>query len=111
MRETKSITEIIKRKFMVLVVYAEAYRALITFFLEIIIECGEELPGELGVGRMVCVCEEWYPRIRTHEVEISSQPSGGEKLIIGPTCGQHLLADTWSYFTLSWACKLEPSLR
>ena len=87
MRETEGIAEILKRNFMVLMIYAENHHALLTFLLEIIIECGEELLGELGVGRMVCVCKEWYPRIRTHEVEISSQPSRGEKLIIGPTCG------------------------
>ena len=52
----------------------EPHRALITSFLEVILEGGEELPGELGEGRMVCIREEWYPRICTHEVEISSQP-------------------------------------
>ena len=74
MREIESITKVIKRKFLVLVVYGEAYRALITSFLEVFLEGGEELPGELGEGRMVCICEEWYPCICTHEVEISSQP-------------------------------------
>ena len=53
MRETEGIAEFIKRNFMVLMIYAETHHALVTFFLEIIIECGEELPGELGIGRMV----------------------------------------------------------
>ncbi len=70
-------------------VYAETHRALLTFLLEVIVERGEELPGELGIGRVVCVCEELNPRIRTHEVKISSQPGRGEKLIIGLACGQH----------------------
>ena len=89
MRETESITEFLKRNFILMVVYAETHCALITFFLVVIIEGGEELSGELGIGRVVCVCEELYPRIRTHEVEISSQPGRGEKLIISPACGQH----------------------
>ena len=68
-------------------VYAKTHRTLFTSLLEVVVECGEELLGELGVGGVIYVCEELYPRIRTHEVEISSQPGRGEKLIIGPACG------------------------
>ena len=69
MRETKSIAELLESNLVVTMIQVKAYHALRTFFFEIIVEGGEELPSE-GVEAVAHhKSKEIYPCIGTHEVK------------------------------------------
>ena len=75
--------------FIALPVHGEADRAHVTFLLVVVVEGGKVLVGELSVGVVACEADHRQARPAAHEVEVLLQPCGGEKVMVGPTCGQH----------------------